>query len=157
MLFNRRATAVVFSLEHQDKVIGRQILSCRICSCPKRDKKSQENAFMKNSIEKSPSSIHLVQPPKKKPKMMMYQHNSAAVITSPVIEQMKLPTAMWVRLLFAFVKSFFLWFPGFFYLAKLDVIFFLHSFLTTKNIFPSKVKWKNIFCNQKAMKKKNDV
>ena len=84
----------MFSLEHQDKVIGRQILSCRICSCPKRDKKSQENAFMKNSIEKSPSSIHLVQPPKKKPKMMMYQHNSAAVITSPVIEQMKLPTAM---------------------------------------------------------------
>ena len=33
---NRRATAVIFSLEYQGRVIGRQSLSCRICSCPKR-------------------------------------------------------------------------------------------------------------------------
>ena len=40
-------------------------------------------------------------------------------------------------------------FSIFFYWAKLDVIFFLHSFLTTKNIFPFDLWWKNIFCSQK--------
>ena len=77
----RRATAVVFSLEHQGRVIGRQSLSCRICSCPKRDKKSQENAYMKKSIQQnpdvqSPNNLPYV-PLKKKPKLMYHpQHNS---------------------------------------------------------------------------------
>ena len=89
--YYRRATAVVFSLEHQGRVIGRQSLSCRICSCPKRDKKSQENAYMKKSIQQnpdvqSPNNISYV-PIKKKPKMMYHpQHNS--ILKQPsVIEQ----------------------------------------------------------------------
>ena len=87
----RRATAVVFSLEHQGRVIGRQSLSCRICSCPKRDKKSQENAYMKKSIQQNPdvqSSNNLPYVPiKKKPKLMYHpQHNS--ILKQPsVIEQ----------------------------------------------------------------------
>ena len=82
---------MVFSLEHQGRVIGRQSLSCRICSCPKRDKKSQENAYMKKSIQQnpdvqSPNNIPYV-PLKKKPKLMYHpQHNS--ILKQPsVIEQ----------------------------------------------------------------------
>ena len=82
---------MVFSLEHQGRVIGRQSLSCRICSCPKRDKKSQENAYMKKSIQQNPdvqSSNNLPYVPiKKKPKLMYHpQHNS--ILKQPsVIEQ----------------------------------------------------------------------
>ena len=82
---------MVFSLEHQGRVIGRQSLSCRICSCPKRDKKSQENAYMKKSIQQnpdvqSPNNLPYV-PLKKKPKLMYHpQHNS--ILKQPsVIEQ----------------------------------------------------------------------
>ena len=46
---NRRSTAIIFTLEYEGQVIGRQALNCRICSCPKRDKKAQEKNFMKNS------------------------------------------------------------------------------------------------------------
>ena len=82
---------MVFSLEHQGRVIGRQSLSCRICSCPKRDKKSQENAYMKKSIQQnpdvqSPNNLPYV-PLKKKPKLM-YQHQHNSILKQPsVIEQ----------------------------------------------------------------------
>lgn len=66
---NRRATTVVFSLEHNNVVIGRQTLSCRICSCPKRDKRAQESAFMRQSIANQASLMSKMykqqqQPPK---------------------------------------------------------------------------------------------
>ena len=54
---NRRATSIIFTLEFQDKVIGRQSLNVRICSCPKRDKKSQESAFLKNAIPPTPHVV----------------------------------------------------------------------------------------------------
>ena len=81
---------MVFSLEHQGGVIGRQSLSCRICSCPKRDKKSQENAYMKKSIQQnpdvqSPNNLPYV-PLKKKPKLM-YQHQHNSILKPSVIEQ----------------------------------------------------------------------
>ena len=82
---------MVFSLEHQGRVIGRQSLSCRICSCPKRDKKSQENAYMKKSIQQnpdvqSPNNLPYV-PLKKKPKLM-YHHQHNSILKQPsVIEQ----------------------------------------------------------------------
>ena len=47
---NRRATSVVFTLEQHGQILGRQSLSCRICSCPKRDRKAQESALMKQSM-----------------------------------------------------------------------------------------------------------
>ena len=61
---NRRSTAIIFTLEYEGQVIGRQALNCRICSCPKRDKKAQEKNFMKNSIELNPI-VPTPTPPKK--------------------------------------------------------------------------------------------
>ena len=52
---NRRPTSVIFTLETRDgKIIGRQGLNCRICSCPKRDKKNQEKAYIRQSISQNP-------------------------------------------------------------------------------------------------------
>lgn len=48
---NRRATSIVFFLEHDGQIIGRQSLSCRICSCPKRDKKNQEGIYLRQSSD----------------------------------------------------------------------------------------------------------
>ena len=82
---------MVFSLEHQGRVIGRQSLSCRICSCPKRDKKSQENAYMKKSIQQnpdvqSPNNLPYV-PLKKKPKLMYHPQHDSILKQPSVIEQ----------------------------------------------------------------------
>lgn len=41
---NRRPTDLIFTLEdHKRTVLGRRILSVRVCSCPKRDKKKEES------------------------------------------------------------------------------------------------------------------
>ena len=39
---NRRDTAVVFTLEKDGGVVGRQVMPVRICTCPKRDKDHDE-------------------------------------------------------------------------------------------------------------------
>jgi tumor protein p63 len=39
---NRRETAIVFTLELEDSVIGRKVLPLRICTCPKRDMEQEE-------------------------------------------------------------------------------------------------------------------
>ena len=42
---NRRPLQVVFTLEHEGEVLGRQSVEVRICACPGRDKKGEENAI----------------------------------------------------------------------------------------------------------------
>ena len=60
---NRRATSIIFFLEHDGRVIGRQSLNCRVCSCPKRDRKCQETSYMKHSLGSvSGSPIKMMQP-----------------------------------------------------------------------------------------------
>ncbi|XP_066998520.1 cellular tumor antigen p53 isoform X2 [Anabrus simplex] len=45
---NRRATAIIFTLERPNgEVIGRRKMGVRICSCPKRDKEKEERDFLK--------------------------------------------------------------------------------------------------------------
>lgn len=72
---NRRPTAIVFTLEHNGRVIGRQTLSCRICSCPKRDRKAQEASHMRHSFEQHALPVSL----KKKKKQ-----DTVAVSPSPM-------------------------------------------------------------------------
>ncbi|GFY46363.1 tumor protein p73 [Trichonephila inaurata madagascariensis] len=42
---NRRPLMLIFSLEREGKVIGRQKLDVKICACPGRDKKTEEKHF----------------------------------------------------------------------------------------------------------------
>ena len=75
---NRRATSILFTLEYDNQVIGRQSLSCRICSCPKRDRKTQETALMKQAMIHSADSL---MPKSKKLKL---ESNSPKLQLSPV-------------------------------------------------------------------------
>jgi hypothetical protein len=75
---NRRPTSIVYTLEYDGRVVGRQTLSCRICSCPKRDRKQQEILHMKSNISQhimEPSCI--VESPPKKQKKMPTIHNGS--------------------------------------------------------------------------------
>lgn len=51
---NRRPLQIVFTLEHQGKIIGRQAVEVRICACPSRDRKSEENAMFPASSRPPP-------------------------------------------------------------------------------------------------------
>ena len=42
---NRRSVQLVFTLEHQGMVLGRQSVEVRICACPGRDRKGEESAI----------------------------------------------------------------------------------------------------------------
>ena len=68
---NRRATTLLFTLEQHGQILGRQSLSCRICSCPKRDRKGQESALLKQSLMNQVELDHPQQSvvPKKKLKL----------------------------------------------------------------------------------------
>ena len=42
---NRRPVQIVFTLEHNNVILGRQVVEVRICACPGRDRKVDENAL----------------------------------------------------------------------------------------------------------------
>ena len=42
---NRRPIQVVFTLENNNQILGRQVVEVRICACPGRDRKVDENAL----------------------------------------------------------------------------------------------------------------
>ncbi|KAL1123749.1 hypothetical protein AAG570_001522 [Ranatra chinensis] len=54
----RRHINVVFTLEtHKNDVIGRQVLSVKICSCPKRDKDRMEKALLESGANPNKQPI----------------------------------------------------------------------------------------------------
>lgn len=53
---NRRPTTVIFTLEQNNNVVGRQYLDCRICSCPIRDRNTHE-AQVRNDGGRKPRKL----------------------------------------------------------------------------------------------------
>lgn len=50
---NRRAVKLVWTLEHNDNIIGRQVIDLKVCACPGRDRKNEEKMAareMNNSL-----------------------------------------------------------------------------------------------------------
>ncbi|XP_019546912.3 cellular tumor antigen p53 isoform X3 [Aedes albopictus] len=63
-IINRRATAVIFSLEDaQGQILGKKSLHLKVCSCPKRDKLKEEEGM---APTKRKSDTQLQAPPGKK-------------------------------------------------------------------------------------------
>ncbi|KAL8571078.1 hypothetical protein ACOMHN_010539 [Nucella lapillus] len=55
---NRRPIHIVYTLEHNQVVLGRSAIEVRICACPGRDKKQDERVALKEKHQKgSPGSV----------------------------------------------------------------------------------------------------
>lgn len=70
---NRRPLQIVFTLEHNQVVLGRAAVDIRICACPGRDKKVDENSLRcpssKNKSIKRPLLGNVIQSSYKKTKL----------------------------------------------------------------------------------------
>ncbi|XP_070203293.1 tumor protein p73-like [Littorina saxatilis] len=49
---NRRPIHIVFTLEHDNIVLGRRAIEVRICACPRRDRKQDEKVAMNEKQQK---------------------------------------------------------------------------------------------------------
>jgi len=78
---NRRPIKVIFTLEQENRVVGRKVVDVRICSCPKRDLVQEEGRLLQQEenarriadkfahTTSVPRTINLQPPPGKKRKM----------------------------------------------------------------------------------------
>jgi len=78
---NRRPIKVIFTLEQENRVVGRKVVDVRICSCPKRDLVQEEGRLLQQEenarriadkfahTTSVPRTISLQPPPGKKRKM----------------------------------------------------------------------------------------
>ncbi|XP_055531089.1 cellular tumor antigen p53-like isoform X2 [Wyeomyia smithii] len=78
---NRRATALVFTLESESgHILGRQTFQIKICTNIKRDKQNEENATLEESIRKRKAAQPLSNKrTKKRARYGQYQHNGGNV------------------------------------------------------------------------------
>jgi hypothetical protein len=54
---NRRPIQVIFTLEYDNQVLGRQAVEVRICACPGRDRRAEEKALLPDSTPSNKGAI----------------------------------------------------------------------------------------------------
>ncbi|KAK8390299.1 hypothetical protein O3P69_010168 [Scylla paramamosain] len=68
---NRRPISIVLTLENgQAEVLGRKVIDVRVCACPTRDIRTDEQAVSNRGVKRKGSSTQAQQIIKKKPKMV---------------------------------------------------------------------------------------
>lgn len=68
---NRRPISIVITLENgQAEVLGRKVIDVRVCACPTRDIRTDEQAVSNRGVKRKGSSTQAQQIIKKKPKMV---------------------------------------------------------------------------------------